>query len=180
MNIQIARGELLLALQSVIGVVEKRQSLPILSNVLLEAREDQLMVMATDLELQVVRKLHVQNLAPGKTTVSARKLHDICRGLPEGASLDVQLNQGRLLVLSGRSRFTLATLPAEEFPALDEGSAESSLTLRNIDLKLLLQRTLFAMAQQDVRYYLNGLLLEVRGTRVPAVATDGHRLAMSE
>jgi DNA polymerase-3 subunit beta len=180
MNIQIARGELLLALQSVIGVVEKRQSLPILSNVLLEAREDQLMVMATDLELQVVRKLHVQNLAPGKTTVSARKLHDICRGLPEGASLDVQLNQGRLLVLSGRSRFTLATLPAEEFPALDEGSAESSLTLRNIDLKLLLQRTLFAMAQQDVRYYLNGLLLEVRGTRVRAVATDGHRLAMSE
>lgn len=180
MNIQIARGELLSALQSVIGVVEKRQSLPILSNVLLEAREDELTVMATDLELQVVRKLHVQNLAPGKTTVSARKLHDICRGLPEGAALELQLSQGRLVLQSGRSRFTLATLAAEEFPSLDEGAAESSLSLSNKELKLLLQRTQFAMAQQDVRYYLNGLLLEIRGTRARAVATDGHRLAMAE
>jgi len=180
MNIQISRGELLSALQSVIGVVERRQSLPILSNLLLEAKEDQLSIVGTDLELQVERKVQVQNLAPGRITAPARKLHDICRGLPEGAMLSLELVEGKLLLKSGRSRFSLATLPAEEFPMFSADASEISLSLSNRELKDLLQRTQFAMAQQDVRYYLNGLLLEIRPMRLRAVATDGHRLAMAE
>ena len=180
MNIQISRGELLSALQSVIGVVERRQSLPILSNLLLEARDDQLSIVGTDLELQVERKVQVQNLSPGRITAPARKLHDICRGLPEGAMLSLELVDGKLLLKSGRSRFTLATLPAEEFPMFSGDGGETSLELSNRELKDLLHRTQFAMAQQDVRYYLNGLLLEIRPMRLRTVATDGHRLAMAE
>jgi DNA polymerase III subunit beta len=180
MNIQIPRGELLSALQSVIGVVERRQSLPILSNLLLVAQDDELVITATDLELQVERHVQVQNLTPGKTTAPARKLHDICRGLPEGATISLELNQNRLTVKSGRSRFVLSTLAAEEFPSLGAGGAETKLSLSGKELKELLGRTQFAMAQQDVRYYLNGLLLEVRANRVRTVATDGHRLAMAE
>ncbi len=180
MNIQISRSELLSALQSVIGVVERRQSLPILSNLLLEAKDDWLSVVGTDLELQVERKVRVQNLTPGRLTASARKLHDICRGLPEGAMLSLELVDGKLLLKSGRSRFSLATLPAEEFPLFAADGAETELNLSNRELKDLLQRTQFAMAQQDVRYYLNGLLLEIRPSRLRAVATDGHRLAMAE
>ncbi|GAC1626701.1 MAG: DNA polymerase III subunit beta [Nevskia sp.] len=180
MNIQISRGELLSALQSVIGVVERRQSLPILSNLLLEAKDDQLSIVGTDLELQVERKVQVQNLSPGRITAPARKLHDICRGLPEGAMLSLELVDGKLLLKSGRSRFTLATLPAEEFPMFAGDGGETTLELSNRELKDLLQRTQFAMAQQDVRYYLNGLLLEIRPMRLRAVATDGHRLAMAE
>jgi DNA polymerase-3 subunit beta len=180
MNIQIPRGELLSALQSVIGVVERRQSLPILSNILLSAQEDELVLTATDLELQVERRVRVQNLTPGKTTAPARKLHDICRGLPEGASIGMELSQNRLTLKSGRSRFALATLDPAEFPSLNAAGVETTLTLSGKELKELLQRTQFAMAQQDVRYYLNGLLLEIRANRVRTVATDGHRLAMAE
>lgn len=180
MNIQISRGELLSALQSVIGVVERRQSLPILSNLLLEAKDDLLTVVGTDLELQVERRVRVQNLAPGRATAPARKLHDICRGLPEGAMLSLEFADGKLVLRSGRSRFSLATLPAEEFPMFNAEGGETELELSNRELKDLLQRTQFAMAQQDVRYYLNGLLLEIRPNRLRAVATDGHRLAMAE
>jgi DNA polymerase-3 subunit beta len=180
MNIQIPRGELLSALQSVIGVVERRQSLPILGNILLVTQEDELTLTATDLELQVERKVQVQNLSPGRTAAPARKLHDICRGLPEGATISLELNQNRLTVKSGRSRFALATLPAEEFPSLSATGAETQLSFSGKELKELLHRTQFAMAQQDVRYYLNGLLLELRANRIRTVATDGHRLAMAE
>lgn len=180
MNIQISRGELLSALQSVIGVVERRQSLPILGNFLLEAKDDALSVIGTDLELQVAREVRVQNLKPGRVTAPARKLHDIVRGLPEGAMLNLEAADGKLVLKSGRSRFSLATLPAEEFPLFSGSEAESTLELSNRELKDLLTRTQFAMAQQDVRYYLNGLLLEIRSNRLRAVATDGHRLAMAE
>lgn len=180
MNIQIPRSELLQVLQSVIGVVERRQSLPILSNVLLSVNEDILTVCATDLEIQIESSVQVQNLAPGKITAPARKLHDICRGLPEGADLKLQLEDGRLVVHSGRSRFVLSTLDAEEFPSLNDGRGSSEVRLSNEVLKGLIQRTQFAMAQQDVRYYLNGLLLEFKPGRLRAVATDGHRLALSE
>jgi len=180
MNIQISRGELLSALQSVIGVVERRQSLPILSNLLLEAKDDQLSIIATDLELQIERRVQVQNLKPGRITAPARKLHDICRGLPEGAMLSLESTDGKLLLKSGRSRFSLATLPAEEFPVFSSDGGETQLTVTNRELKDLLSRTQFAMAQQDVRYYLNGLMIEIRPNRLRAVATDGHRLAMAE
>jgi len=180
MNIQISRGELLSALQSVIGVVERRQSLPILSNLLLEAKDDQLSIIATDLELQIERRVQVQNLKPGRITAPARKLHDICRGLPEGAMLSLESTDGKLLLKSGRSRFSLATLPAEEFPVFSSDGGETQLMVTNRELKDLLSRTQFAMAQQDVRYYLNGLMIEIRPNRLRAVATDGHRLAMAE
>lgn len=180
MNIQISRGELLSALQSVIGVVERRQSLPILGNLLLEAKDDRLSLTGTDLELQVERMVRVQNLAPGRITAPARKLHDICRGLPEGAMLSLEHADNKLTLKSGRSRFALATLPAEEFPVFATDPADVQLELSNRELKDLLARTQFAMAQQDVRYYLNGLLLEIRPGRLRTVATDGHRLAMAE
>jgi DNA polymerase-3 subunit beta len=180
MNIQIPRSELLSALQSVIGVVERRQSLPILANVLLAAEENELVVTATDLEMQVERRTAVQNLAPGRITAPARKLFDICRSLPEGAALTLELQHNRLQLRSGRSRFSLTTLPAEEFPSLAGGNAETRIAFSGKELRELLQRTQFAMAQQDVRYYLNGLLLELRPSRVRAVATDGHRLALAE
>ena len=180
MNIQISRGELLSALQSVIGVVERRQSLPVLGNLLLEAKDDLLSLTGTDLELQVERKVRIQNLVPGRITAPARKLHDICRGLPEGAMLSLEFADGKLTLKSGRSRFALATLPAEEFPVFSSDFTDVKLELSNRELKDLLSRTQFAMAQQDVRYYLNGLLLEIRPSRLRAVATDGHRLAMAE
>src|SRR5215472_10632488 len=143
MNIQIPRGELLSAIQSVIGVVERRQSLPILSNLLLVCQDDELILTATDLELQVERRVQVQNLTPGKTTAPARKLHDICRGLPEGATIGLELNQSRLQLKSGRSRFTLATLDAGEFPSLSATGADTRLTLTGKELKELLTRTQF-------------------------------------
>ncbi len=180
MNIQISRGELLSALQSVIGVVERRQSLPVLGNLLLEAKDDLLSLTGTDLELQVERKVRIQNLVPGRITAPARKLHDICRGLPEGAMLSLEYADNKLTLKSGRSRFSLATLPAEEFPVFASDPSDVRLELSNRELKDLLSRTQFAMAQQDVRYYLNGLLLEIRPARLRTVATDGHRLAMAE
>lgn len=180
MNIQISRGGLLQALQSVIGVVERRQSLPILGNVLLSVEDDLLRVCATDLEIQIECSVQVQNLSPGKITAPARKLYDICRGLPEGADLKLQVEDGRLSLRSGRSRFVLSTLDADEFPSLNDGRETSEVRLSNEILKNLIQRTQFAMAQQDVRYYLNGLLLEFKPGRLRAVATDGHRLALSE
>ena len=171
---------MLQALQSVIGVVERRQSLPILGNVLLSVEDDHLTVSATDMEIQIDRSVQVENLAPGRITAPARKLYDICRGLPEGASLELTLAEGRLSLRSGRSRFILSTLDPAEFPSLTDGKSGIDVKVPSEILKSLVQRTQFAMAQQDVRYYLNGLLLELRPGLIRAVATDGHRLALAD
>jgi DNA polymerase-3 subunit beta len=180
MKIQLGRNELLTALQSVIGVVERRQTLPVLANFLLEAREDELIVTGTDLEMELVGRARIQNLAPGKVTVPARKLFDICRGLPEGADISLDSAADKVTVRSGKSRFTLAALKADEFPAMGSVSGGREIVLNRTQLKGLLEKTQFAMAQQDVRYYLNGLLVEATPKRIRAVATDGHRLAFSE
>ncbi len=180
MKIQVGRNELLSALQSVIGVVERRQTLPVLANFLLEAREDELIVVGTDLEMELVGRARVQNLAPGRVTVPARKLFDITRGLPEGAELTLEAGEDRVSVRSGKSRFSLASLNADEFPAMGAVTGGRELRLKRAELKNLIDKTQFAMAQQDVRYYLNGLLLDVSPKRVRTVATDGHRLAFSE
>ncbi len=180
MKILVGRNELLTALQSVIGVVERRQTLPILANFLLEATEEELVVTGTDLELELVARAQVQNLAPGRITVPARKLFDICRGLPEGAEISLETVDERVTVRSGRSRFTLSSLKPEEFPSMGEVSQAQQIRLSRGQLKSLLDKTQFAMAQQDVRYYLNGLLLDANPQRLRAVATDGHRLAFSE
>lgn len=180
MKFKVARSELLNGLQAVIGVVERRQTMPILSNLLLKAENDSLTVTGTDLELELVTQFTVSVSQPGATTVPARKLLDICRGLPEGADIEIELQEKRLKVSSARSRFMLSTLPAAEFPFLDEISEGHRIELTQETLKHLFDRTHFAMAHQDVRYYLNGLLVVLTPERVRAVATDGHRLALCD
>jgi len=180
MKLKAARDVLLKPLQAVIGVVERRQTMPILSNVLLVARNDELRVTATDLEVELVARAEVAVAAGGEVTVSGRKLLDICRALPEGADIDISLAGEKLVVRSGRSKFSLATLPAAEFPTVEDIKAGQTITVARGILSRLIEKTHFSMAQQDVRYYLNGMLLETGGNHLRAVATDGHRLALCE
>jgi DNA polymerase-3 subunit beta len=177
MKFSINREQLLKPLQQVAAVVEKRQTLPVLSNVLLEVGDGQLSMTGTDLELELVARLPLEGeLEPGETTVPARKLVDIAKSLPAEADIRFEVDGERMLVRSGRSRFTLSTLPASEFPNLEEDAAGSSLEIKPDVLRGLIDRTAFSMAQQDVRYYLNGMLFELKSGRLRAVATDGHRL----
>jgi len=180
MKIQVGRNELLTAVQAVIGVVERRQTLPVLSNLLLDAQKDELVVTGTDLELELVSRAAVKCPAPGKTTVPARKLFDICRGLPEGADLTLESSGDKITLKSGKSRFTLATLRTDEFPSLGAVNTPRVIKLKKSELRRLIDHTQFAMAHQDVRYYLNGMLFHITAKRIRTVSTDGHRLAMSE
>lgn len=180
MKIQVGRNELLSAVQAVIGVVERRQTLPVLSNLLLDAQKDELVISGTDLELELVSRAVVKTQSPGRTTVPARKLFDICRTLPEGAELTLDTSGDKLTLKSGKSRFSLATLKPDEFPSLGTVPNPRLLKIGKGELRTLIERTQFAMANQDVRYYLNGMLLHVTAKRIRAVATDGHRLAMTE
>jgi DNA polymerase-3 subunit beta len=154
--------------------------MPILANVLLAAKGGQVAVTATDLEVELVANAEVDVQAGGEVTVPGRKLLDICRALPDGAEISISLNGEKLNVKSGRSRFSLMTLPAAEFPSVEDINAEQSVSVSQADLTKLLDKTHFSMAQQDVRYYLNGLLLETGKKHLRAVATDGHRLALCE
>jgi DNA polymerase-3 subunit beta len=180
MNFSASREAILEPLQAVIGVVERRQTMPILSNVLLALTGKKLSVTATDLEVELVAESKVSAETAGEVTVPGRKLHDICRALPEGSKVDVSVSGERLSLKAGRSRFTLSTLKAGDFPTIDDIAAQQSFLVPQTDLRKLLTRTQFSMAQQDVRYYLNGLLLETGGKTLRAVATDGHRLALAE
>jgi len=181
MKFSTSRSSLLTPIQAVMGVVERRQTMPILANVLFLVRGTELSVTATDLEVELVARAELDKVdSGGEVTVPGRKLLDICRALPEGATVQVQLDGDRLVVKSGRSRFVLGTLPAAEFPVVEAVEAIQSLKLSQAELRTLLEKTHFAMAQQDVRYYLNGLLLETGKKQVRAVATDGHRLALCE
>lgn len=180
-SITVQRDVLLLPLQSVSGVVERRHTLPILSNVLIELEGDQLTLTATDLELQVASRTETQaGSSSHATTVSARKLQDILRALPDGSTVAMDLQDKRLQIKAGKSRFSLQTLPAQDFPKLSPaGNATAVLELGQKDLKQLLALVQYAMAQQDIRYYLNGLLLSLTSNGLTVVATDGHRLAMA-
>lgn len=180
MKLSANREALLAPLQAVIGVVERRQTMPILANMLLVARGGVLSVTATDLEVELVASAELDIEQEGEITIPGRKLLDICRALPEGAKVSLSVLADKATVRSGRSRFTLSTLPAAEFPTIDELNVQQKLRLSQSKLRGLLDKTHFSMAQQDVRYYLNGLLLEVDGGSLRAVATDGHRLALSE
>jgi len=180
MKFSAARDVLLKPLQAVIGVVERRQTMPILSNVLLVVRNGQLSVTATDLEVELVATADVDADNGGEITVAGRKLLDICRALPDGATVDVALSGDKLGVRSGRSRFTLATLPAAEFPTIEDIKATQKVSVGQATLSRLIDKTHFSMAQQDVRYYLNGMLLETGGAYLRTVATDGHRLALCQ
>ena len=180
MKLRAARDVLLKPLQAVIGVVERRQTMPILSNVLLVARDGELLVTATDLVVELVASAEVAVEAAGEITVSGRKLLDICKALPDGSDIDINLSGEKLVVRSGRSKFSLVTLPAAEFPSVEDIKAGQTIEVSQEILGRLIEKTHFSMAQQDVRYYLNGMLLETGGNHLRAVATDGHRLALYE
>ena len=180
MKFSIARDTLIKPLNLVAGVVERRQTLPILSNVLIVLEGSKLSLTGTDLEVELVGRLDLE--APGvdgDVTVPARKLVDICKSLPEGSNIEFSVEGGKATVKAGRSRFTLSTLPAADFPAVEANAGDISLEMEQALVKQLIDGTAFAMAQQDVRYYLNGLYFEVLGGRLRVVATDGHRLALA-
>jgi len=180
MKFQIEKETLLTPLQQIIGAVEKRQTMPALSNVLIRTSENTLTLTATDLEIELVSQIGIIIDEPGEITVPARKLLDICKSLANEATIKFSVNESKALVQSGRSRFSLATLPANDFPALDTINSIYEFEIPQKTLRDIIDKTAFAMAQQDVRYYLNGLMLEVSANYLRAVATDGHRLAYCE
>ncbi len=180
MQFEIDRERLLGPLQAVIGVVERRQTMPVLGHVLVVAREGEgLTLTASDLEVELQAGVECEVLEGGQITLPARKAADIVRNLPEGARLRLQVDQQRVVLRSGRSRFSLATLPAADFPGMEEIGEPQTVGLTQAGLRWLLEKTHFSMAIQDVRYYLNGLLLEIEPVGIRAVATDGHRLALA-
>ena len=180
MQFSIQREALLKPLQQVVGVVERRQTLPVLANLLVKVIDGKLSLTGTDLEVEMIATTDANKLVEGETTIPARKLFDIVRALPDGAQIELKLNGDRVALNAGRSRFTLATLPATEFPTIDEIELVERVSLPEEVLRDLMERTAFAMANQDVRYYLNGMLLDLQEHTLRCVATDGHRLALKE
>ena len=179
MQFSILREELLKPLQLVVGVVARKQTMPVLSNVLIVIDDQQLSLTGSDSEVELIGRATLSEAVDnGEITVPARKLMDICKNLPAEALINFRLDEQKMLISSGRSRFTLTTLPASDFPQMNEHEDSFSFELPQGNLRYIIERTSFAMAQQDVRYYLNGLLLETGPGRLRAVATDGHRLAL--
>ncbi len=180
MKFSIKREVILKPLQTIVGVVERRQTLPVLSNILVVVKNNILAMTTTDLEVEMASKTSLESAEDGEITIPARKFVDICRALPDNADLTIMLDdeKERVTVRSGKSRFNLATLPVTDFPGLEEINAKFTFSLPQKALKRLIEKTSFAMAQQDVRYYLNGLLLEISEGMIRSVATDGHRLAL--
>jgi DNA polymerase-3 subunit beta len=180
MRFSIQREAFLKRLQHVVGVVERRQTLPVLANLLVVVDPEGVTLTGTDLEVEMSARMPADDLDPGEITIPARKLFDIARALPDGCRIKLEQNGERVTLSAGRSRFTLATLPATEFPVIDSIELVERVSLPEATLKELMDRTAFAMAHQDVRFYLNGMLLELREDALRCVATDGHRLALSQ
>jgi DNA polymerase-3 subunit beta len=180
MKFEVSQQALLRPLQLVTGVVERRHTLPVLSNLLLEVdSEGYLKLTATDQEVELSDRIEVADFSVGETTVPARKLLEICRSLSSEETINLVLDDSRLLLRSGRFRSHLATLPATEFPKVEMEAGTLDFKVQSSSLRRLLSRTSFAMAQQDVRYFFNGLLLEVDPDKLQAVATNGQRLALN-
>ena len=178
MNINIQKEILEQPLSQIIGVVEKRQTLPILGNVYLALDANTLTLVGSDLETEITTRVHNVGGSDGRTTVSARKLYDICRSLPAESMLSLLIeDDNKMVVKAGKSRFSLQTLSANDYPRLEETIWKEEFSLSQQELNNLLTRTSFSMAQQDVRYFLNGLLIEANDNTILSVATDGHRLA---
>ena len=180
MKFTISREVLLQPLSQVIGVVERRQTLPVLANFMLAARDGRLTVTGTDMEVELISSVAADVVQEGEITVPARKLVDIVKALPDGANIKVSVSDEKATLIAGRSRFTLATLPASEFPATDQVETLENIAVAEVSLKKMMDKTSFAMANQDVRYYLNGLLFDFAGQQLRAIATDGHRLAICD
>ncbi|KII78960.1 DNA polymerase III subunit beta [Vibrio renipiscarius] len=180
MKFSIERSHLLKPLQQVSGALGGRPTLPILGNLLLKVEENTLSMTATDLEVELISRVTLEgDFEAGSITVPSRKFLDICRGLPDNSVITFILEGDRVQVRSGRSRFSLATLPANDFPNIEDWQSEVEVSLSQAELRGLIEKTQFSMANQDVRYYLNGMLFEIDGTTLRSVATDGHRMAVS-
>lgn len=180
MKINANRDDLLTPLLKAGSVVERRQTLPILANVLISATPERLRFTATDLEVELTTSCSASADEEMEFTLPARKLIDICKALPEGAGITLDISGDKATLRSGRGRYTMGMLPAQDYPAIEPSAAAEEFSMPESVLKRLIDKTAFAMAQQDVRYYLNGLLLEINSGRIRAVATDGHRLALCD
>jgi DNA polymerase-3 subunit beta len=178
MKATIERATLLKSLGHVQSVVERRNTIPILSNVLIEAREDgSIRLMATDLDLQVDESVPANVSQPGATTLSAHTLFDIVRKLPEGSQVELSAAEGKMQVNAGRARFSLSTLPRDDFPVIAEGDLPTRFELPAATLRQIIEKTRFAISSEETRYYLMGIFLHVIDDQMRAAATDGHRLA---
>jgi DNA polymerase-3 subunit beta len=180
MKFIINREVLLTPLQQIVSVIEKRQTLPILANVLMVVDNGQLVLTGTDLEIQIIAKIAIEPSESGAITVPARKFLDICRLLPKGAEIKCEQQGDKIKIASHRSRFSLSALPADNYPEFAESALENHFMINAGQFKKALDKTLFCMANQDVRYYLNGLLLNISNSKLKLVASDGHRLAVYE
>nr|HPO24263.1 DNA polymerase III subunit beta [Arenimonas sp.] len=180
MRFSLSREVFLKPLQQVVNVVERRQTLPVLANLLVSVEGNRLSMTGTDLEVEMIARSEVDDAESGETTIPARKLFEIVRALPDGSKVTLSQSGDKVTVQAGRSRFSLATLPSRDFPAVEDLDLVERIRVSESALKELIERTAFAMAQQDVRYYLNGLLLDLRESGLRCVATDGHRLALCE
>ena len=180
MKFTISREVLLQPLTQVVGVVERRQTLPVLANFMLAARNGRLTVTGTDMEVELISSVPADVSQEGEITVPARKLLDIIKALPDGSNISFSVSDDKATLSAGRSRFTLSTLPASEFPATDQVESLENIEVSEKTLKKMMDKTSFAMANQDVRYYLNGLLFDFSDGQLRAIATDGHRLAMCD
>lgn len=183
MKFSVQREALLKSLSLVAGVVERRQTLAVLANVLFDIKDQTLSLTGTDLEVEITGRVQLNEpvSAPEQITVPAKKLLDICKSLPDGCTINFNAaDKQKVIVSAGRSKFTLSTLPASEFPNVEEGDVKARFTILQGQLKRLIERTAFAMAQQDVRFYLNGMLWELSPQQLRVVSTDGHRLALCD
>jgi len=180
MKIKANRNDLLKPLLLAGNVIERRQTLPILANVLISTSKENLKITATDLEVEMTTMSKAENSEDIEFTVPARKIIDICKALPENSNITLEVDGEKAVLKSGRGRYKMSILPARDYPSIEPSSVSQTIKMPEVSLKKLIDKTSFAMAHQDVRYYLNGLLLEIRSGRMRAVATDGHRLALSD
>ncbi len=181
MKLLIERERILQPLTYVNSVVERRQTLPILANVFLKIEKGTLWLTGTDLEVEITTSINdVKSDTDGECTLTAQKFLDICRALPENAEITLEQDKSKVLISANKSRFSLQTLPSSDFPRIETQNWQERFTISQSELKQLIDNTSFSMAQQDVRYYLNGLLFEITKDKLVSVATDGHRLSKSE
>lgn len=180
MRLEINKEKLLPVLVALNGIIDKKQGLPILSNVLVCAKDNDVVFSATDMEVERNISVRIEIATSGSTAIPARKMLDICRALPDHSHVEIRIQGNKALVSSGKSKFTLAVIPGEQFPTLGTMVGDVEFKVSAFGLVELFKRTQFAMAYQDVRYYLNGLLVEFDKRVIRAIATDGHRLAVSE
>jgi DNA polymerase III subunit beta len=179
MKFTINREHFLPNLQQIVSVIEKRQTMPILSNVLIVVDDGKLILTGTDLEIQIIAKLDLPDSENGEITVPARKLFDLCKLLPANAEIRIEASDDeKVKLISGRSRYSLSTLPADNYPQFSESEMPHRFVITAKNLKRALSKVMFCMANNDVRYYLNGMLLNVTNSKLKFIASDGHRLAM--